>query len=247
VSASLAVFSTGNYYHWMLEALPRLQLLEDAGIDLQAIDWFIVDGHSNQFVAPSLAAFGIPAGKLRTTHDGQAWQCEKLYVSSMPWDRNPPPRVTAYVRERFLAQVGQGLPKRRIFVSRTPSSRRWVVNESEVDTLLAARGFEKVYLEACSLADQVEMFATAEAIVGVHGASMTNLLFCAPQTKVIELFNPLYANPCYCAIAQQRGLRYSYLLGEGQVVGIGQDPAHYRDDIKISPRDLERLLEQLEL
>lgn len=65
---------------------------------------------------------------------------------------------------------------------------RKVVNERDVAELLELYGFQKVSLHALSVADQISLFHSAEAIAAPHGAGLTNLTFCAPGTKVIELF-----------------------------------------------------------
>lgn len=246
-SATLAVFSTGNYYHWMFEGLPRVELLRKAGIDLGSIDWFIVNDTANQFVQPSLAALGIPESKLRVTRDGHAWRCEELLVPSMPCQTNPSRWVCDFLRKSMLP-LAPAQPKReRLFVSRAPGAKRRLTNESEVEALLAARGFRKVYLETCTLAEQIGLFAHAEAIVAAHGASMANLVFCLPQTKVIEIFEPEYVNPCYWGVAQQVGLDYGYLLGEGAFTGVVQNMARVGDDIRVSIARLEQLLALFQL
>jgi capsular polysaccharide biosynthesis protein len=38
-----------------------------------------------------------------------------------------------------------------------------------------------------SLSQQVEAFSNAEIILGPHGAGLTNIMFCNPGTKVIEI------------------------------------------------------------
>ncbi|MDR3400922.1 MAG: glycosyltransferase family 61 protein [Chthoniobacter sp.] len=246
-SAALAIFSTGNYYHWMFEALPRLELLRQAGVDLGTIDWFIVNDTANQFVQPSLAALGIPEAKLRVTRDGLAWRCEELLVPSMPCQTNPSRWVCEYLRQHFWPSVPHAPKCERLFVSRAPGAKRRVTNESEVEALLVLRGFRKIYLESCSLAEQVALFANAEAIVAAHGASMANLVFCAPRTKVIEIFDPEYVNPCYWGVAQQVDLDYGYLLGEGEFTGVVQNMARVGDDIRVSLPRLESLLSLFEL
>lgn len=246
-SAALAVFSTGNYYHWMFEALPRLELLKQAGVDPGTIDWFIVNDTANQFVQPSLAALGIAAEKLRVTRDGHAWRCEELLVPSMPCQTNPSLWVCEFLRRHMLPLAAGSLKRERLFVSRAPGGKRRITNEAEVEALLAARGFRKVYLETCTLAEQVALFAGAEAIVAAHGASMANLVFCAPRTKVIEIFEPEYVNPCYWGVAQQVALDYGYLLGEGDFKGVVQNMARVGDDIRVSLPHLERLFALFEL
>ena len=65
-----------------------------------------------------------------------------------------------------------------------------------------------------TVASQARLFANATAIIGVHGAALTNLLFAQPGTKVIELFPPSAQEPGMFTAATHSDLDYYYLLGE---------------------------------
>jgi capsular polysaccharide biosynthesis protein len=58
-------------------------------------------------------------------------------------------------------------------------------------------------------AEQVAAFAGASHVVGVHGAGMTNAVFCSPGTAVLEIFHPLYSTYGYAALALETGWRYA--------------------------------------
>ena len=66
-----------------------------------------------------------------------------------------------------------------------------------------------------SVAEQASVFASSEVIVAPHGSGLTNLLFCRPGSKVIELFSHTYVNPCYWVLSNSVGLDYYCLLGTG--------------------------------
>ena len=57
--------------------------------------------------------------------------------------------------------------------------------------------FEKIYL-----------FKNAEIIVGAHGAGFSNLIFCKPKTKVIEIRPSIYSNTVYERISNINDLNY---------------------------------------
>lgn len=247
VSAELAIYSVNNYYHWMFEALPRLELLRQAGFSLEGIDWLIVNATDNQFVKQSLAYFGIPESKLHVSRDGHAYQCAELLAPSMPGQTNPSKWICEFLRQHLLPRSAAASETTRLFVSRAPGGRRRIVNESEVEALLAQRGFRKVYLEACTLEEQIALFSSAEAVIAAHGASMANLVFCPPGAKAIEVFSPEYVNACYRGVAVQVGLEYGYLIGEGNFSGILQNMAHVADDIRVKIDELRQLLDLLAL
>lgn len=90
---------------------------------------------------------------------------------------------------------------------------------------------------------QAEAFFGADWVVAAHGAALTNLAFCRPGTRVIELFSSEYVNPCYrdlCTAA--RLLHYAVLSPKLET---GEAPAGLHDaskEIKIEVTDLEKVL-----
>jgi hypothetical protein len=95
-----------------------------------------------------------------------------------------------------------------LYVARSDSSNRAVTNEKEVEALMATSGFTSVVPGSLSIRDQVRLFRSARVVVGPHGAGLTNIAFCKPGTKVLELVQASYANPCINRIAQTRQLEY---------------------------------------
>ncbi len=65
-----------------------------------------------------------------------------------------------------------------------------------------------------SITEQVSLLASAKVVIAAHGAGLTNLLFCSPGTKVIELMSPDAVRPYYHHLSNNCGLDYYYLLGK---------------------------------
>jgi hypothetical protein len=76
----------------------------------------------------------------------------------------------------------------RIFISRKNTRR--LLNEVEVEELLKQYGYQKVYFEDIPICKQWSMIRNAKAIVGIHGAALSTLLFSRNNVKMIELFHP---------------------------------------------------------
>ena len=57
------------------------------------------------------------------------------------------------------------------------------------------------------MVQQADLFARASVVAGPHGAGLSNLVYYAPGTKVIEFFGEHMA-PCYWAISALAGLEY---------------------------------------
>jgi capsular polysaccharide biosynthesis protein len=78
-----------------------------------------------------------------------------------------------------------------------------------VQLLLAQEGFETVFLERMAIEDQISLFRDAEFVIGAHGAGLTNLLFCAPGTKVLEFMPAVEMRPFFWLISVGLDLRHA--------------------------------------
>jgi hypothetical protein len=59
-----------------------------------------------------------------------------------------------------------------------------------------------------SIADQAELFQNAKAVVALHGASLTNLIFCKPHTPVLEILTDPYSPGQFSVISSICKLNY---------------------------------------
>jgi hypothetical protein len=123
---------------------------------------------------------------------------------------------------------------RLIYVDRSASHLRPLVNEGELMNALARLGFVMVRPETMCLADQVRLFRGADVIVAPHGAELTNLGFCRPGTQVIELLMDAYCNWCFRNLAGLMRLRYDCVVGLAQRPWPELNPAFHGTPWKIS-------------
>jgi capsular polysaccharide biosynthesis protein len=118
-----------------------------------------------------------------------------------------------------------------------------------VDMLVGEFGFEYVTMDGRSLEDEIELFSSADAIVGVHGAALTNLLWARPECRVLELFPYGWNHPGYQEIAAFVGCRYGYIVGSDDAPrAAGMDTAasvRRENDILIDPSDIRAAAEAL--
>jgi hypothetical protein len=101
-----------------------------------------------------------------------------------------------------------------VLASRDGSRRGAVLGETMLLAALrqAFPGREVVHFVGAGMPmrDQVLTFRGAQAVVGVHGAGLSNIVFCTPGTAVVEVpLNPFAEGPYFRAIARARGLRYA--------------------------------------
>lgn len=243
VAAVLTTFRSNIYYHWILDTLPRLQLLQDAGV---SYDKLVVPARS-RFQRESLALLGLAEERI-LSDPGLHLEAATLVVPTLPgFVGNPPGWACAFLRRSFLPHLGErGANERRIYIARGKGATRRILNEEELLRMLQREGFEIVNPETMSFVDQVALFDEAQIVVAAHGSGLANLVFCREGAHVIELFSPHYVTVPYWALANQVGLEYRYVMGEG-----GWDPARGRgrrihDDIRIDVAQVQAVLREID-
>ncbi|HSW76613.1 MAG TPA: glycosyltransferase family 61 protein [Candidatus Saccharimonadales bacterium] len=212
VSGRVAVITrrgTEFYSHFLGDVLGRLAILESMGIDYD----YIYLPYDKPFIKDILKAWGIdPLKIIQPEGDFSCIQADELIVPSYSARLAPTPGETfqgltilcgtywpawliKYHRNKFLPLVAHRPNKHKfstkIFISRKDGSSRvgrQILNEDQVFALLKAHGFERYELSKLSFLEQVELFHNAEVVIGAHGTGLTNILFCKPNTKVIEIF-----------------------------------------------------------
>ena len=216
--ATIAFPESSGYFHWILDCLPRLKLLEEV---ISEIDYLIVPYNLKRFHLETLSLLGFPEEKLLKIKDGDHLMCENLFVpsrsSASKW-------VCDFLRESFIPKdVAE--PHRLIYISRKDALYRKIINEEEVEDYLRGIGFEIVQMSELNFLEQVKICAEAQIVVGPHGAGLSNTVFCR-NAKILEMFSPSYINKAYWTIANNVGNEYYYLLGGDAP---GNSPPPWRD------------------
>jgi capsular polysaccharide biosynthesis protein len=185
---SLSTDGHNNFYHWMLDLLPKLFLVLAAG--LGGARFYL--GASRRFQKETLELFGISARQVLDANAIPFLQADELIVPFLGEDH--PPNVFSAAKCRLLVSVfsrlagrdDSSLP-RRFVISRSKTRSRRVVNETELLARLAPLGFIPVHPEDLALREQIALFARAEAIVASTGAGLINLIHCPPGLPVAIL------------------------------------------------------------
>lgn len=181
-----------NYFHWMLEAIGRLELVADRlGDPGLAV---LVDADAPPFVKASIAFLhGVPAERI-VADGARTRRVDHCLLVSYPHTRNAAtgranvydPALIRAINRRALERIGNAEgPPVDLLITRRNAVQRRIVNEQAL--LQRFPQLQAVALEELSFAEQVALFARARTVVAVHGAGLTNLLF-ARNARVIELY-----------------------------------------------------------
>jgi len=212
----LATRGDVNYYHFLIDVLPRLAVLAAAPEIEPPAQWYVP--RATSFQRELLERVGLTPEQCVDASVDVHVRAETLVVPSPPsMVVVNPPWVIEWLRSALMPEPVARIHGRRIYVTRGPgSNNRAVSNEDAVMAALAARGFEFVDPAALSVAEQIRTFAEASVIVASHGAALANLVFASPGATVVELFPAGNPVPDYwklsCGVP---GLSYRYLLGRG--------------------------------
>lgn len=240
--ALLSAAGGDNYFHWMMEALPRLALLIEAGWTADRLPPVLV-ASKKPFRMETLRAAGIREDQVLGLDEYPHVEAPLILAATIPGiNGNPPKWIVDFLQSLFPPEAGE-TRQGRLYVVRDQGPRS-IVNEAEVRQRLLALGFEAVRLEEMTVAEQARRFRTAEAIAAPHGAGLSNLAFCRPGVRVLEMFAPSYINPCFWTLANQVDAEYAHALGEGPITQSQSDNGAV---IKMPPENLERALRRLGL
>lgn len=207
------------YYHWMLQLLPRLKILQESQLSYDKI-YLNVQNVKFRWQRESLYNvmdhLGIPRDKLLCIENNVV-EAKKLLVTSIAWKPSSSGfwkmRLEWY--EKFFTDVfvkpNKSETSKYIFISRSKAHYRRISNEASLMALLNKKGFVAFNFEDLGITEQAVLFHNAEIIIGPHGAGWTNLIFCKPGTCIIEIDHGLKSvkqRSGYKKMAKHMGCKY---------------------------------------
>lgn len=227
-------WSAANYYHWMIEALPRLLMVQNKFPDAV----LIVPEPAPEYITLTLAIMQYTCLYTLHRHPGSVLKVKKLVLPELVYYEEKEENVSAqdkkiskghaeirpgampfnYQQEELIKVVRNKLmvayrdkpviPSKRIYISRSRQKYRQLVNEQQLLPFLASNGFEIKYFEDMKFMEQIDMLFNTVVFVSVHGSNMVNILFMQKGSRVIELMNENYLNDAYYLLSSTFQLPY---------------------------------------
>ena len=130
---------------------------------------------------------------------------------------------------------------RKLYVTRSKTRLRFIENEEALEALFRKYNFERVDTDQLSPGQQIELFAEAAAIVGIHGAGLANMFFRLGPCQILEIFAPPDAGYLpfhYIMIARMKGFSYHAIIGK-------KSARQFSGGFYVDPDLLERNLKHL--
>ena len=208
-------YSTGGYFHWIVDILPRLWMARDYLPDTYfAIpDYFFTKW---PFSKEYFALLGVE--KFLILDNINQYSIKKLVMPTRagnPFYLQPIPlkEGVKWLRNAALQESSKTLGE-RLYISRARASYRKVVNEKELFPILEKYGFKIIHFEDFTLADQISICQNAKVLMGLHGAGLVNMAFLRPGSKVIEIRpdNVYHMYTCFFTLYPYFECEYNYIL-----------------------------------
>ncbi len=233
-AASLRTVYETNYFHVLIDALPKVAFFEALGMPEDAV-LVVADTLAQQPFFQAIQQRGSFAKRRwHVQHEHEYLQAETLWCGrvsevNLRWIDGMLDMIDAHPN-------AQGTE--RIFVTRSPSAGRTIINMADVSVVLRNHRIEMIDAAQLSWPQQVDLFGSARLIAGIHGAGLTNLVFRRGlPTDVFEIFSPFGCTPAYYYLAKLYGYRYAYLMGQN-----GQGIKRY-ERFTVAPAELDAALQ----
>jgi Glycosyltransferase 61 len=154
----------------------------------------------------------------------------------------PSPSAILALRRTFLTEPEPRAGRKRLYISRA-HWRRKVRNEDEVRRAVTSFGIEVLEDVPPSVSEEIQLFREASLVVAPHGSALSNLVWCAPGTRVIELLSRSYAHMQVAYLSHILGLDYRCLIDDSS------GPHHWSNmvdaDVSVDVDSLKKTLEAM--
>ncbi|MDO8954809.1 MAG: glycosyltransferase 61 family protein [Gammaproteobacteria bacterium] len=237
-----------NYYHWLLETLPKLVLLDDIP-GISSYPLLVPDKLPEQFYealniinADKREIIKLQANELYGVKDliylsNLSLSNEARHRLAKPDDYCISPIAINFIREKCHELFSLQTPSKLIYLERSAHYRA-LNNETEIKAAAISMGFEAVDCRHLNFKEQINLFSQAKFIIGPTGASFTNLIFTQNPAKALILYpGTIYENfEIFNSIAKPIGLKLSFIKGSPN------HPDNVHSNYTINPKLFETLL-----
>jgi capsular polysaccharide biosynthesis protein len=183
IAVSMPWGATINYGHFLLDCLPAIASM----IQIPELETY-------RFVFPPLEPWQRRHLQLLGVEDAIELDrpiyraSDIVFTSCLGGFLNTPNVSYRTVRDRQLARKAPTpLSFNRVYISREGHPRRTLLSERRLEERLQELDFFVVAPEEHTVDEQIDIFRSAELVVGCAGAAFANVLYCRRDTTVIEI------------------------------------------------------------
>jgi glycosyltransferase involved in cell wall biosynthesis len=245
-----------NYYHWLLEYLPKFYLINKSKYNRYPliVDEVILNTPQLKETLDTFKNSGIQILPLKSNH---MYSVEDLiYVSPLSWtviniqknlkikstDSFTSPVAVHYLRNKLTSNI-QLRRRKKIYIKRGGAPNR-KFNEQDVIALCKKYEYEIIDPSLLSFREQVDHFSQAKIIVGTSGAGLTNILFAPKGVKILCLKNSKIDLSVFSNIAGILDQKMVFL--DGIIDPNDSSPYYYQKGFTVDLKKFELALQHIE-
>lgn len=236
-----------NYYHWLLEFIPRLELINK--LKKYSHIPFLVDQvcHDIPQLEESILLLKKHHQNIIFLEPNKQYHVKNLVVPSYTsWnvinlkkgitlretDSIISPQTINFLRSNYLLKINKFHKiEKKIYISRAMGKNR-KFNEKEIRQVFLDRGFEIIYPEELTFLEQIETFSRAEVVAGATGAGLTNIFFAPKSAIIICLVSQPMDFTGFSNIAGLNNQNMIFLVGKSNK---NNNHPYYQADFTIDP------------
>lgn len=215
LGSALVIGGMKNHWHFLINFLPRLELVRSRMAEVfSKIDYVVMHNapaYQREFLEklhPDVEFLYLP----KVQNLAHRFDC--LYYVDLPKNLYFSSEMLSITRSRVFDMFEKPSNARsQVFIDRNPSvPRRRLANRPKMLKIFEEHEIAPVFCEDYDMAGQVGLFHGADFVAGLHGAGMSNILFCRPGTPVL-IVDYKWPSEMY-GLALALGLRPMPLLAE---------------------------------
>ena len=194
--------SGNNYFHFFFDIIPKIYLIKKK--IRNNIDFYYVSA-PKKWQIKIFKILGITESKLINSSINKHIFADQIICLDHPWYhkgfiQNQVKRLPKWVilinRKIFLKKALKFKCAKKIFLDRSGSrfNHCQISNQKTVNKWVKKNDLKICKPEKLPFKKQIHLFKNASVILGAHGAAFTNIIFCKPGTKIIEIIPANHPN-----------------------------------------------------
>mgnify|MGYP003956227891 CR=1 FL=1 len=168
---SFVVGSSNNYYHLLLDWIPRLFTLNK--VILEKVDNIVFSSEylkNNKVIQSILVELKINKEKIFL--EKGSYLFKNSYIPA-----NLSLEEKIFFHRKLLSKYIKTKNSNKIYISRQDSSNRRITNENDLIIFLKKQNFIIIELSKYNFLEQISIISNAKNIISMHGAGLSNIIY----------------------------------------------------------------------
>jgi hypothetical protein len=197
-----------GFYHWLIECIPRAELLKD-GIPVYLPPLDNLNKVILNFIYPDL----------NIKYENSKWLYFKKFELPLFYANPGKGYIPVNFRKRILSKMDCQLDINVLYISRSKAKKRRMLNENKLlEEIIINKKNKAINLELYSFEKQLEFINRSKIIIAPHGAGLSNIIAASEETTILEIL-PTSERPMdfYKCLSESIKINYHFMLIENQV------------------------------